>query len=432
MDKEIHFSGILFVLLWLFVHMPVKAQDTDTLYYDKDWKVVTSKAFASFYRVCPKQRGGESRKPFRDYYITGELQSEGGFITIDPNDDKLSIMDGDWTNYFKNGKVQEKGHRDKGVSNGEHFVYREDGVMLKHAYLKNGKITGLYTEFSEDGNMCFQAEYWMDGTPKYDWYMASNKDGLCSKISSSTNKPLYESPSTNEIKEEYIKGYNWLYYSANGITLGMTNIEVKDYGKYFQIPIVITNNSLFAIDFDPNRISSTLVDKKGNQIDLLVLSSDEYMKKVRRGQNWAMFWAGLGEGLAAANAGYSTSTTNSTYNGYSTSSGNAYAYGSGGYAYGSYNGSSNYHGSSSSTTTTYDGLAAYQAQVIASNRMANYENSLLTERQSKDEGYLKKTTVYPGQSISGYINIKRVKGVSMNIVIDINGAKYNFPWNVSH
>ena len=69
--------------------------------------------------------------------------------------------------------------------------------------------------------------------------------------------------------------------------------------------------------------------------------------------------------------------------------------------------------------------------MIASERIANYENALLTDRQAKDEGYLKKTTVYPGQSISGYVNINRVKGVSMNIVVDINGAKYNFPWNVS-
>lgn len=156
------------------------------------------------------------------------------------------------------------------------------------------------------------------------------------------------------------------------------------------------------------------------------------MKRVKRSQTWAMIGAGLAEGLAAAGAGYSSSTTNSTYNGYSSSYGNAYAYGSGGYAYGNYSGNTTYHGRSSSTTTSYNGLAAYQAQVIASERMANYENALLTDRQSKDEGYLKKTTVYPGQSISGYINIKRVKGVSMNIVIDINGAKYNFPWNVSH
>ena len=427
--KRVFVSIVFGLLIWSNVYSQGEA--LDTIYYDKEWKTVSNAAFASFFRICPKERGGDHRKPFRDYYITGELQSEGGFISLDKYDDKQSIMDGDYINYFKNGKIESKGHWDRGIENGESYVYNENGLLLQHAYMKEGKITGIYTQFSEDGNLCLQAEYWMDGTPKNNWYMASNKDGLCSKINSSTNQPIYESPSSSEMKKEYVNGYNWLYYNANGITLGMTNIKVKDYGKYFQIPIIITNSSLFPFDFDPKNITSILVDKKGKQVELEVLSSEEYMKKVRRGQNWAMFWAGLGEGLAAANAGYSTSKTNTTYNGYSNTYGNAYAYGNGGYAYGNYSGNTTYHGSSTSTTTSYNGLAAYQAQVIASNRMANYENSLLTERQHKDEGYLKKTTIHPGQSISGYINIKRVKGVSMNIVIDINGAKYNFLWDVS-
>ena len=131
---------------------------------------------------------------------------------------------------------------------------------------------------------------------------------------------------------------------------------------------------------------------------------DSYMKKVRRSQNWAMALSGLSEGLAATKAGYSTSTTqtNSTYNGHSNSHGNAYAHGSGGHAYGNYKGNSSYHGNSSTTsrTVTYDGAAAYQARVIASNRMANYENALLQERQAKQEEYLRRTTIYPGQAIS--------------------------------
>ena len=141
---------------------------------------------------------------------------------------------------------------------------------------------------------------------------------------------------------------------------------------------------------------------------------------------------GLAEGLAAANAGYSTSTTNSSYNGYSSSYGSAYAYGTGGYAYGNYSGNSTYRGYSTSTTTSYNGAAAYQAQVIANNRIAAYDNALLSERAAKDEGYLKRTTIYPGETISGYIHIERKKGISMNIDININGAIYSFPWNISH
>lgn len=156
------------------------------------------------------------------------------------------------------------------------------------------------------------------------------------------------------------------------------------------------------------------------------------MKKVQRRQSFAMAAIGFAEGMAAASAGYSTSTINTSYSGYSSNYGNAYAYGNGGHVYSNYLGTSSYYGSSLSTTTSYNGAAAYQAQIIASNRMATFENALLSERNAKNEGYLKKTTIYPGETISGYINIQRKKGLSMTIIISINEAMYRFPWNIKH
>jgi len=419
------------VLFGLFVAIPVVGQiKTDTLYYDKDWKGVESKAFASFYRVVPKSADDGFRKQFRDYYITGELQSEGGYVSIDKYDDSKSVFDGEYVTYFKSGKIEQKGTRVNGVEEGEYVKYDENGLILLHAYLKKGKPDGILTQFSEDGNICVQIEY-SNGEPAYDWYMVSNKDGLCSKIRLSDKQPIYENPSLYEKKQEYRNGEAWPYYNKNGIMVGMTNNMVKDYGKYFQIPIVIANNSMFPIEFDPSNISATLIDKKGESRELMVYSADEYMKKVRRKQNWAMALNGIAEGLAAAGAGYSSSTTNSSYSGNSYSYGSASAYGSGGYAYGNYSGNTHYNGHSTSTTTSYNGAAAYQAQVIASNRMAAYEDALLSERAAKDEGYLKRTTIQPGETISGYVNIERKKGSSMTINVNICGAVYVFPWNVS-
>ena len=357
-------------LLFIGVSMAIPAigqSEIDTLYYDKDWKGVENKAFATYFRIIPTSTDSNFRKQFRDYYITGELQSEGGFITIDRYDDSKSIFDGQWTNYYKSGKVEQKGNRINGKQEGEYTKYKEDGLVSIHANFRNDKLHGIYTEFSEDGNLCIQVEY-SNGEPLYDYYVVSNKDGFCSKMRLSDNQPIYETPSLNEKEVEYKDGEAWPYYNKN----------------------------------------------------------------VRRSQNWAMALNGLAEGLAAANAGYSSSTTNSSYSGYSSSYGSASAYGSGGYAYGNYSGNSSYYGRSSSTTTSYNGAAAYQAQVIASNRIAAYDNALLSERAAKNEGYLKRTTIYPGETISGYINIERKKGVSMTINVDINGAIYTFPWNINH
>ena len=240
--------------------------------------------------------------------------------------------------------------------------------------------------------------------------------------------------SLNDKKVEYRNGQAWPYYEKNGIFIAMTNSTVKNYGKYFQISIVITNGSNSSIEFNPDLITAGLFDKKGQSKRIRVLSSNEYMRKVKRSQNWNMAMVGLSEGLAAAGAGYSSSTTtsNTNYSGNINSSGRAYASGSGGYAYGSYHGNTNYSGNSktNSRTTSYNGAEAYRAQVIASERMNNYNNSLLQDRYTREEGYLRRTTIYPGETIIGYINIERIRGVSMSILVDIGGVKYEFPWNV--
>lgn len=425
---------LLVFSLWLLGANSLFAQSKqDTLFYDKNWKGVESKSFASYYRILSGNANSNFGKRFRDYYVTGELQAEGSYISIDKYDDSKSVMDGECTTYYKSGQIEVKRNMRNGSLEGEYTIYYENGLIGSHCMMKNGKINGILTKFDEKGDICLQTEM-LDGNPLYDYYILSNKDGFGGKFRISDNTPIWESPSQYEKKVEYKDGVAWPYYIKNGLMVAMTNTIVKDYGKWYRISIVVSNNSIVPVDFDPARITSTLKKANGQEVALEVYSADKYMRKVRRTQNWNMALAGIAEGLAAAGAGYSSSTTQTetSYNGYSNSYGNAYAYGSGGYAYGSYNGNSSYYGNSSTTshTVTYDGAAAYQAQVIASNRMANYENALLQEREIKQEGYLKRTTIYPGQAISGYINIKRSKGDTMDVTIDINGAKYIFSWDI--
>jgi hypothetical protein len=90
------------------ITIPTIAQsELDTLYYDKNWKGVENKIFATYYRVVPISSDSSSRKHFRDYYITGELQAEGGFIAVDKYDDSKSIFDGEMTSYYRSGKIDE-------------------------------------------------------------------------------------------------------------------------------------------------------------------------------------------------------------------------------------------------------------------------------------------------------------------------------------
>ena len=418
---------LILMCSWLicFFDIAFSQSKIDTLYYDKDWKGC-EQTFAAYRRVYSIPSDSNLTKRFRDYYITGELRADGEYVSIDKYDDSKSVFNGAFVYYYKSGKVERKGYTNRGKLDGEYTQYNEDGLISSHIHYKDGKYHGIYTRFTENG-LCIQTEY-ANGKPLYDYCVISNNDGYCSKVSLYDMQPIYDSPLLDEIRTEYQDGVAWKYCNKNGIIIGMTIDEVRDYGKYYQTFIVIANNSMYAIEFEPEYITAMLNTYKNEEWELIVYSADDYMRKVRRRQNWDMALYAFSESLAAADAGYSTSTTTSAYSGASNSSANASVFGSDGYAIGNYSGNSAYYGTSSSTITSYDANAAYRAKVIANDRVASYSNSLLSERAVKEEGYLKHTTIYPGETISGYINIERKKGSSLNIEIYINGAIYTFPW----
>lgn len=386
----------------------------DTIYYNSEWKIVSTEIIADYYRVTV-----EPDKQFRDYFITGELQARGGYIRIDSLDDRNSIFNGKCITYYKNGSISSEKSYLEGDLSGEYIEYNKNGLIERHMNFLNDKLNGIFTEFKED-NSCIQTEY-TDGIPN-NYYTVSNVDGCIMKFDTKSNEPIWESPDVSEIKTEYTDGIAYSFYSKNGLIIGLTNTSVKDYGRYYRVELVISNYSLDPIEFDPTLdIAATAINKKQEENDICVLSSDKYMKKVKRSQNWKAALVGFAEGLSTVNAGYQTSTTTTNTH----SSGSAYASGTNGSAYGSYSGRS----TSVSTTKQYDAAAAYQARVISNNRIANFESSLITERQVKDEGYLKRTTIYPSEVVSGYVHIDRSsRDKSVTVIIDINGIKYEFYW----
>ncbi|MFR9536675.1 MAG: hypothetical protein SNF97_07970 [Rikenellaceae bacterium] len=200
----------------------------------------------------------------------------------------------------------------------------------------------------------------------------------------------------------------------------MANSEDNDYGKYYKIDLVIVNDSFEPIEFDPVvNMSACVFDERNNILNCEVLSSEEYIKKVRNRQNWNSVLVGALEGFAAAGAGYSTSTT--TTSSYTT--GSVSTYGVRGGVRSSYSGSS----MTTSTTQQYDAAAAYQARVIASDRIANFNSAQLTDRNIRNEEYFKRTTINPSEVVVGSVYLNRkTSDKSVKVNIDINGAEYHF------
>lgn len=88
---------------------------------------------------------------------------------------------------------------------------------------------------------------------------------------------------------EYNDGKLWVYRQTNDAVVGLTCYEEKDdYGKYYQVNVFIQNLGHSSFTFYPDSISSCLLTKKNKNIELEVYTNEEYQKKIKRSQAWAM------------------------------------------------------------------------------------------------------------------------------------------------
>jgi antitoxin component YwqK of YwqJK toxin-antitoxin module len=142
----------LFIISILMVSMQVAvAQKIDTIYYDANWKGVPVKTLASFMRIA--YLSGDSQfGTAKDFYITGELQTEGLIpVYIDKNDDLKSKFKGHTVSYYKSGKKQSEDFRNDSCQlEGESTYYYENGNIKAVNIFQGGKIQEA-TGFNEHG-----------------------------------------------------------------------------------------------------------------------------------------------------------------------------------------------------------------------------------------------------------------------------------------
>ena len=214
----------------------------------------------------------------------------------------------------------------------------------------------------------------------------------------------FMTPKNDSVLTEYNDGKLWAYQNKNDMIVGVTCHEEKDdYGKYYQLHIFLRNLSDSSITFQPDSVYSTLLTKKNDTLRLNVYTNEEYQKKIKRSQAWEMGLYAFSAGLNAGMAGYSTS--------YSTSFSNGSVY--------------------STITQHYDANAAAQANMAASNQISALEQMMKYDQAVREQGYLKITTIHPGEAIFGYMNIKRKRGKILNVGIPVNGVVYAFDWDVT-
>ena len=216
---------------------------------------------------------------------------------------------------------------------------------------------------------------------------------------------LIEPNEDSTFVKEYRNDEEWGIIAKNGFVVSMGNKFVKDdYGKFYHLQIIVQNLTNEAYTFEPDSITALVIKKNSVEYPMKVYLAKGFQKKIKNEQAWAQFFLGIASGINISQASYQTSYVPTT--------------GYGGYTY-------------MQPVTTYNASGAAIANMMATNQMMDMAKQMEIGRKVRDEGYLKKNTIHPGEGIAGYMNVKRDKGVQMTVIVPVKGEKYVFKWNIS-
>lgn len=221
--------------------MTVFAQKQEKIYYDKDWKgCYQSKA--EFYRIVNYDENGKPVGKVKDYFITGELQSEiDGALYIDKTDDSKSKFTGFSKGFLKNGNREfEILHDNQGnvlthkiwYGNGKikAEMKNENGVYISKEYYENGKVmremTGSNEQLETDviyyeSGKLYRKFKFIDGKLADKFFLECDEFGKCQNVFyenfySSDNVNLWAIGDNNDISTEILSEKGLLLKDKTG------------------------------------------------------------------------------------------------------------------------------------------------------------------------------------------------------------------------
>lgn len=144
---------ILFTFSFLFlIASDLSAQDTITIYYDKDWKKSKSQ-FYFYYRKIYLDENGLWQA--RDFYKNGNLQMSGTYLNK-----KSTKRHGFFTYYFSNGQIEYSGEYRNSKRFGEWNWWSKEGMLTKlYMYNEKGDLDGVCKWWYEDGVLDSEISY---------------------------------------------------------------------------------------------------------------------------------------------------------------------------------------------------------------------------------------------------------------------------------
>ena len=113
-----------------------------TEYFDENWEHCQQKN-AEYYRIITYEAPNKPKGIIKDYYITGQLQSEFYAVYLDYDDEGKIFHEGEATWYHKNGKIEQKRYYYNNKINGKNTFYYDNGQIAQEADYNFGVLNGI-------------------------------------------------------------------------------------------------------------------------------------------------------------------------------------------------------------------------------------------------------------------------------------------------
>ena len=115
---------------------------------------VVSSSDASYYRLLMTVGQGMNKKDFfQDYYMDGTLKAECGYNFVDLGNDANTVIDGEFTTYYPNGREKWHGQFVNGKRHGYFTMQMRDGGVAVVQYNNGVNVHNYFTVTRADGSI---------------------------------------------------------------------------------------------------------------------------------------------------------------------------------------------------------------------------------------------------------------------------------------
>lgn len=142
--------SLFIIFCWVFSSY-IYSQDTLTIYFDKNWNVISDKDKATFYGKGYRDKNKLWAE--NDYYISNKIQMKGFY-----RDNNLQIKHGNFIYYYENGQKSNEGEFINNNKDGEWKYWYENGELSSIEFFKNGILLSSEGYF-ENGQKKYSGQF---------------------------------------------------------------------------------------------------------------------------------------------------------------------------------------------------------------------------------------------------------------------------------